>query len=203
MKETGTGYIRRIAAPNLRLQDGAKQRLLCGECEQCFSGPESYFASEVFRPMLAGVRRVEYDNRLACFVVSLLWRALQRERNEALAATCAHNEQFLQAEEEWRSFLPGHGPLARFSHIHIFVTDIAVANPPGVPKFNLYCARAFDATFFESNERCYVVSKFARFFFVAMLSPYVEADWIGTESRAAQARSRSRRKYGMAFSADG
>lgn len=180
MKETGTGYIRRIANPNIRLQDAGKMRLLCRECEQRFSGPESYFASEVFRPFLAGANKVKYDYRLTYFVVSLVWRALQRDRNEALESTFAHRKEFLEAEEEWRLFLLGGGALTRFTHFHIFIADLTIENPPGAPKFNQYCARAFDATFFELNGRCYVVTKFARFFFVTMLSSYTETEWVGT-----------------------
>jgi hypothetical protein len=180
MKETGTGYIRRVAAANIRLQDGAKRRMLCGECEQRFSGPENYFAAEVFRPFLSGARSVVYDARLTYFVVSLLWRALQRERNEAADLPERPNLQFAEAQAEWREFLLGRTALQRFPQFHLFIADIAVANPPGVPNFNLYCARAFDATFFELEGRCYVVSKFARFFFVALLTPGQENDWIGT-----------------------
>ncbi|MEO5914334.1 MAG: SEC-C domain-containing protein [Luteolibacter sp.] len=180
MKDTGTGYFRRIANPNIRLQDGAKMRLLCRECEQRFSEPESYFASKLFRPFLSGQRRVNYDSRLAYFVVSLLWRALQRNRNEALETTFSRHEELFLAEKEWREYLLGRGSLTRFNHFHIFIADITVENPPGAPKFNQYCARAFDVTFFELSGNCYVVVKFSRFFFVGMLSPYSDADWVGT-----------------------
>ena len=180
MKETGTGYIRRVASPNIRLQDGAKQRLLCNDCEQRFSGPESYFASQMFLNLLSGARSVTYDGRFAYFAVSLLWRALQRERNGSIESVTAENPQFAEAQEEWREFLLGRRQLQRFTQFHCFVADIATENPPGVPNFNLYCARAFDATFFELDGRCYVVSKFARFFFVGLLTPGMESGWLGT-----------------------
>lgn len=179
LKETGTGYFRRVNAPNIRLQDGMKQRLLCVHCEQRFSSREGYFASQLFKPLLAGVKQVTYDERLAYFVVSLLWRALLRNREEA-GMGYRFLEEIGQAEEEWRKFLLGQGQLIRFAHLHIFIADLAVENPPGVPKFNLYCARAFDVTFFDLEDRCYVVVKFATFFFIGLLTPYSEADWKGT-----------------------
>src|ERR1017187_2950407 len=119
MKKTGTGYLRRVAAPNLRLQDGVKERLLCAACEQLFSVRESYFATQVFRPMLAGVAHVPYDERLAYFVVSLLWRALQRNLQEARKAGYPFLSEIEEAEQEWRQFLLGRGNLSRFSHLHL------------------------------------------------------------------------------------
>jgi hypothetical protein len=180
MKETGTGYFRAVKAPNVRLQDGVKERLLCWDCEQAFSERENYFASHVFKPMLSGAAFVNYDERLAYFVVSLVWRAVHRHLVEARVERYCFLQNIEEAETEWREFLLGQGSLNRFDHLHIFVADIAVANPPGVPNFNVYCARASDATFFDIEDRCYVVAKFARFFFVAPITPYAEGDWIGT-----------------------
>lgn len=177
LKETGTGYFRRIESPNIRLQDGVRQRLLCVECEQRFGSRESYFATNVFKPMLAGATQVSYDERLAYFLVSLLWRAVHRHRDEALSTGYRFISQIQQAEEEWRRFLLGQGQLTTFSHLHLFVADIAEQNPPGVPKFNLYCARACDSTFFDAEDRCYAIVKFATFICIALLTPYVETDW--------------------------
>jgi hypothetical protein len=180
MKQTGTNYIRRISAPNKREQDGVKQRLLCSECEQRFSTAESYFATQIFRPFLAHKQSVHYDGRLTYFVVSLLWRTLQRERNAALAATCAHNAHFSFAELEWQSFLLGKGRLTNFNHLHIFITDLSSSNDRLIENFNLYSTRATDATFFELKGRCYIVAKFSRFIFVGILSSYATTDWVGT-----------------------
>lgn len=130
--------------------------------------------------MLSGVSCVNYDERLAFFVVSLLWRAVHRHLAEARTERYRFLQQIEEAEGEWRGFLLSQGTLRQFDRLHIFVADIAIANPPGVPNFNFYCARAFDAAFFDLEDRCYVVAKFARFFFVAPVTPYSEGDWIGT-----------------------
>jgi hypothetical protein len=180
LKETGTGYFRKIESPNIRRQDGVKQRLLCVECEQRFGSRESYFATQVFKPILAGATHAVYDSRLAYFLVSLFWRTLIRNLDEVRSTHYRFIHQILNAEEEWRRFLLGQGQLTTFSHLHLFVADIAERNPPGVPKFNLYCARACDATVFDSEERCYVVVKFATFFCIAPVTPYVETEWKGT-----------------------
>lgn len=180
MKQTGTGYFRRVANPNVRLQDSAKLQLLCRECEQRFAVSESYFASTIFRPFLGSARSVTYDKNLCYFAVSLLWRAMQRDRNQALSSTFSHNFQFAEAEEEWRKYLLGEDVLSRHNHLHLFISDLALENPPGVPRFNLYCTRAFDATFFESSGRCFIISKFSRFFFIGIISDYNVRDWIKT-----------------------
>lgn len=180
MKETGTGYFRGIDEPNIRLQDGSKEYLLCTKCEQLFATRESFFASQLFRPLLAETRQVSYDERFAYFAVSLLWRAVQRNLVEAKRDGFRFLDRLEAAEKEWRQFLLSSSTLLEFRHLHIFVADIAERNPPGVPKFNLYCSRAIDATVFDLEERGYVVVKFARFFFVGMLTPYNEAHWNGT-----------------------
>lgn len=179
-KVTGTSYLRGIETPNLRLQDGIKERLLCAACEQLFATRESYFAAHIFTPMLASVSRIQYDDRLVYFIVSLLWRALQKNLQEARDMGYEFVAEIEKAETEWRQFLLGRRTLDRFDHFHVFVADLSVGNPPGVPKFNLYCSRAFDATFFDLEERCYVVVKFARFFFIGVLTQYNESDWRGT-----------------------
>jgi hypothetical protein len=180
MKETGTGYFRGVDEPNVRLQDGSKEYLLCAMCEQLFATRESYFASHLFRPLLAGTRQVSYDERFAYFVVSLLWRAVQRNLVEAKRDGFRFLDRVEAAETEWRQFLLAPTALPDFGHLHVFVADIAERNPPGVPKFNLYCSRAIDTTLFDLEERGYVVVKFARFFFVGMLTPYAESHWKGT-----------------------
>lgn len=183
MKETGTGYFRRVEEPNIRLQDGFKEYLLCVQCEQLFASRENYFASQLFRPLIAATKQVSYDERFAYFAVSLLWRAVQRNLMEAKRDRFRFLDRLEAAEKEWRQFLLCPTTLSDFGHLHVFVTDIAQQNPPGIPKFNLYCSRAIDATLFDLEGRGYVVVKFARFFFVGMLTQYTEAHWTGTRIR--------------------
>jgi hypothetical protein len=180
MKTTGTAYVRRVNAPNIRLQDGPKETLLCSKCEQLFSLREGYFASHVFKTMLAGATRVEYDERLAYFLVSILWRVLQRNLSAAQQAAYRVLSEIQGTEKEWRRFLLNPSQINPFGHLHIFVPDIAVQNPPGAPNFNLYCLRAMDATIFDCEARCYVFAKFSRFFIIAMITPYDEGSWQNT-----------------------
>ncbi|AKL95575.1 hypothetical protein CACET_c21280 [Clostridium aceticum] len=54
IKKTGpTGFLRDTNnAFRLRVQDGLKVHLLCGECEQLFSKHEKIFAEKIFIPYL-------------------------------------------------------------------------------------------------------------------------------------------------------
>src|SRR5258708_13965527 len=53
------GYVKRSApsalrshrTPNLRIQDGEKEYLLCWECEQIFGGWEKTFSEQLFIPL--------------------------------------------------------------------------------------------------------------------------------------------------------
>jgi len=180
MKTTGTGYLRFIKTPNKRFQDGAKEKLLCLKCEQLLSSRESYFASEVFKPMLAGATAVPYDQRLAYFVVSLLWRVLKVNLSELRRGAYPFLRQIERVERVWRHFLLNPLELNHWPHLHIFVPDIADDNTPGGSGFNLYCMRALDATIFDRGACCYVFAKFVRFCFIAMITHYDEASWQNT-----------------------
>lgn len=51
LKETSaTGYMRHGPQPNVRVQDGFKEELLCDSCEQLLSSWESPAAEQLFKP---------------------------------------------------------------------------------------------------------------------------------------------------------
>ncbi|MFB3054538.1 MAG: hypothetical protein ACE1ZY_04355, partial [Alphaproteobacteria bacterium] len=78
MKATsGTGYLRTSREPNLRVQDGLKDYILCEACETLFSEWENRFSQIIFSPSLSGERSAfHYGPWLAKFAASLTWRAL-------------------------------------------------------------------------------------------------------------------------------
>jgi hypothetical protein len=181
MKKTGTGYLRFIKQPNVREQDGPTDKLLCFECEQRFSRNENYFASEVFHPFVETSKfSFAYDDRLIQFLVSLLWRILHRNLEEARSETDPFLAEILAAEREWRLFLLGQQPLTCFAHIHLFVPDLADESPLDVPYFNTYCTRVVDGVIITDSSPRFVYAKIGRFMCVGLLSRYEEQDWIGT-----------------------
>ena len=76
-KSSATGYMRKPADPNRRIQDGFKYPLLCESCEDRFSIYEGAFASSIFHPYLKDKPlTISYDQNCLKFAVSVLWRGL-------------------------------------------------------------------------------------------------------------------------------
>ena len=181
MKKTGTDYLRTIETPNLRKQDGPTEKWLCSGCEQRFSTSENYFASEIFYPFVESSSfSFVYDTRLLHFLVSVLWRIVHRNLGDVVREKDSFLEDIRAAEEEWRLFLLETQPLSRFAQVHLFLTDLSVESPPGVPYFNTYCTRALDGVVITDTPPRFVYAKLARFMCVGMLSPYDERSWVGT-----------------------
>jgi hypothetical protein len=180
MKETGPGYLRFSENPNVRQQDGQIIPLLCDSCEQHFSKREEYFASTFFRPTLNGFfSRINYDERLAYFLVSICWRVLHVHLPKAKADTCGYLNLVEEAEFEWRKFLINF-ETPKISHLHLFILDTMNQNPPGTTYANFFATRGIAASLFKRGTRVYVVAKFARFLCAAILNPYDENTWKGT-----------------------
>lgn len=77
IKKSVTGFMRNPFNPNERLQDGDKQYLLCGECEDLFNGSETLFANKVFHLYKAGkLKEFQYGKWLNFFISSVNWRNL-------------------------------------------------------------------------------------------------------------------------------
>lgn len=77
LKQSITGYMRNIFNPDQRLQDGDKQHLLCGECEDRFSKSETTFANQIFHTYKnQNQQSFEYEEWLNYFIISVNWRNL-------------------------------------------------------------------------------------------------------------------------------
>jgi hypothetical protein len=173
MAKTGDGYFRGGDEPNVRVQDGPKQRLLCGDCEHRFSLREKWFAETIFTPYIEhGVKQFPYDASLFYFAVSLSWRVLIQSLPN-VHERLAHFRPSLEAcEQEWRSYLLGGPVPTTYSEAHIFITDIGlVGGEQPVEGFNSYMARAVDGDVIGSRSGCSVYSKIARFIFFGAITP--------------------------------
>jgi hypothetical protein len=81
LKETAiTPYIREISNPNKRLQDGLKQPLLCGICENNFSKSEKNYQNHLFKKIvnyrkeMPNVLKITDEDKV--FYLTLVWRQL-------------------------------------------------------------------------------------------------------------------------------
>ena len=50
-ESSGTGFLRSSRVPNRRVQDGAKEYMLCSDCETLFNQWETSFATNIFHPL--------------------------------------------------------------------------------------------------------------------------------------------------------
>lgn len=110
---SSTGHIRAGDAPERRVQDGIKKRWLCGLCETRLGSLERRFANELFNPWSAGtVQRVDYDDWLIRFCVSVSWRVLRHGMDQQPMDHLNEVQQAAArgAEETWRRFLLGELP---------------------------------------------------------------------------------------------
>ena len=74
LESSATGYMRLGIAPNVRVQDGAKQHLLCDDCEKRLSRWETEVAQALFRRAVfaavdgSSTRSRAYESRASAFL---------------------------------------------------------------------------------------------------------------------------------------
>lgn len=109
VKKSATGFMRNIFNPQKRIQDGSKQYLLCGDCEDRFNKYETIFASEVFNLYKNGkLEDFKYEKWLSKFIISVNWRTLYLELIEYLKEQnieIDELERFIECEGILREFL--------------------------------------------------------------------------------------------------
>jgi hypothetical protein len=110
----------------LQVADGPTRSLLCGECEDAFSGYESRFARVVFYPLRADSRLgAKYEKWLLQFSASVCWRILE----EHLAASPAGLAEsrgaapIASCRDTWRQFLVGKRSNVDEHPIHLLIAD--------------------------------------------------------------------------------
>lgn len=166
MKSTGSKYMRGIENPNIRLQDGPKEYLLCENAEQIFSKRERWFANNIFFPYLKDDKRhFNYDENLAYFSISILWRVLLNQ----IKHPSIENEKGLNfltdVADEWRNFLLDYKYPYNFNNVNILFTDRVTAHNSELFNVDLYFSRIIDATIIhnENYTKIAVYVKFLRF----------------------------------------
>jgi hypothetical protein len=110
-KNSPTGNIRLAAQPNRVIQDGDKQAMLCGGCEDLFNENETIFANKIFHPYHSNnLQEVEYGPWLNHFITSVNWRNLYLDITGFLAEQnigLQELEVLIEAEKIMREFLLG------------------------------------------------------------------------------------------------
>lgn len=182
MRQTGGGqYFRSSDKPGIREQDGPKEHLLCGDCEQRFSSREAYFKQEVFDPYVNGkATSLTYDPRLFYFIISVAWRTLLWVSFHKDIKQHPSSKKLYQAEGEWKNYLLAESLPPTFNDAHLFLADVISNDILPVNRANLYFARAVDGTITTSENSCAVYWKFARFISFCPITPFDQSLWGGT-----------------------
>jgi hypothetical protein len=143
---SATGKLRNAGNVRRRHQDGAKRQLLCGPCEQRFSGHERWFAESVFRPKVEGkdTRPPLHHTNLLPFVVSIAWRTAQVDAERLALRYPRHAKGIRRAVEAWRCFLTDSS-LPSGNHYFLALPDQVLA-PDGPERLNWYLHRSLDLT---------------------------------------------------------
>lgn len=127
IKKSATGFMRNPFDPNQRLQDGDKQYLLCGECEDLFNISETLFANKIFHKYKEGnLKEFEYEEWLDFFISSVNWRNLYLDLigfKSDTSITKGILEFLICSEEVLRDYLLGRRKDISNIENHIFFFD--------------------------------------------------------------------------------
>lgn len=154
MKKSVTGFMRNAFNPNQRVQDGDKQYLLCGNCEDLFNTCETKFANNVFYPYKKGkLKEFEYEEWLNYFISSVNWRnlyldILDFQANKSLATEKL--DTLIRNEEILRDYLLGRRNDISKIENHIFFFD-------DIKRTDKVIADADPHTFFRHSSFGYTV----------------------------------------------
>jgi hypothetical protein len=176
MKNTGTGRMRQVNTINKPIYDGIKKHMLCKQCEDRFSKHEKVFYERVFDPYLADKNfKVENDNSLKYFIISVLWRVLKLFKDDGTKYNFP--KELKEAEHEWRNFLHNGETIENYKNIHLILLDESYC---GTLESELYFLRSVDIEIAQSDEFCFIYAKFSRFMLVGEISGFLEGDFSNT-----------------------
>jgi hypothetical protein len=187
-RTSATGYLRDFLRPNVRKQDGPKQRLLCADCEGLFSIFENKFAERIWVPYQDELcDHFEYEEWLRLFAVSLAWR-IGTINMEGFRLEHPGSTKLIRSMDEalssWGAFLlnksSNPGP---YDHHMFFVNRVNVPNEvkPALPdNFLVYLRRSFDATIAGSPTSVSTYTKLPGIIFFSSIRPNKVLGWKGT-----------------------
>lgn len=194
LRETSaTGHFRHSQSPNVRVQDGLKFPMLCGDCEQLFSLWEKDFSEKCFIPLdNRTAHEVRYESWMLKFATSISWRVLRvfLASGELSGFPDHIIIKINEALHEWTQYLLGDRPHPGCFEQHMFLVDLIVGTSVNnVPcNINRYLTRAIDIRVDHNQEWAITYAKMGKFIlfgFIAMTHP---RHWKGTKLNANHGR---------------
>ena len=186
---SATGHIRFSGAPNVRVQDGWKPKMLCSSCEQRFAAWEKSFAEKCFAPILNGTaNHIRYRSWMLKFATSVSWRVLQAFiAIDGLADFPAHLVSTANAAlNVWGEFLLEQRPHPTHHEQHLFLVDTiestTVADTPA--NINRYLLRAVEVYVAYTPSSAITYAKMGRFVLFGFIKMPHPRRWKGTKLNA-------------------
>ena len=184
LKETSaTGYMRHARQPNLRVQDGIKERLLCADCEVRLSVWEKHAAEIVFGPYHRDPSAtIRYGAPFARFCASVCWRVLFVFRRRGLDHLS--NEQRLSVDRAlvvWRDFMFGALENPGRFELHLYPVDVteSLQNIDAPPNFNRYLARVIECDVGANTDSAFVYVKMGKLLLFGLIQEPDRGYWKG------------------------
>ncbi len=189
IEASATGFIRFGEAPNLRVQDGWKPKMLCEECEGRFSLLETRFADNCLYPIGSGESsRIHYESWMLKFATSVSWRVLRSFK--AIGGVDEFPENILEAVDDalstWKNFLLDKEPHPGRHEQHLMLLDgIESATLQNLPKnINRYLIRAVDIYVAYTPDSAVTYAKMGKFLLFGFIEIPHPRRWKGTKINA-------------------
>src|ERR1043166_8709189 len=183
-KTSPTGYVRFGFAPNVRVQDGPKQPLFCGDCDQRIGLWEKLTAEKLFYPYHDNTGIVvKYDKWLAKFCASLCWRVLYLHRGLGLKHFSERQLILVdKALDVWADFMFDRCPQPGGNELHLLPVDVLAhtrdINLP--PNINRYLARAPDMDVVCTDKSALTYAKIGKLIIAGFIQVSRPRHWEGT-----------------------
>jgi hypothetical protein len=160
---SGSGFLRKGINPNKPVQDGPKEKLLCGKCEDLLSKLETKFSKEIFHPYVTKeldsngtaqgkIKSFQYADWLLRFILSVHWRVLVAETYfQNTAFNSELENQILTVKTYWQEFLLGKRRDSGANETHLIFLQSLESVVGKIPEsindsINYYLLRSVDAT---------------------------------------------------------
>lgn len=189
-KESCPSFLRNSKEPNLRIQDGEKEYLLCWECEQRLGAWEKAFCESVFVPLhenKTDPKDLQYEQWALKFAVSVSWRNLlyHRQHQKLLADHLTQAQLTLadKAFDAWRQFLLGNREHPGQYEQHLLPLDIIENHtvPFLSPCINRYFVRAIDMDLLRADGDVFTYTKMNRIAIFGFIEMKERNKWRGTK----------------------
>ncbi|TSK08558.1 MAG: hypothetical protein FPO08_04420 [Geobacter sp.] len=189
-KRTSVSSLRMLDNPNKRIQDGAKEYLLCAECEQLLNKWETPFCNNIFLKVQNKEIKNEgmsYDRWALKFATSVSWRVFNyyaKEDNDHLSPEQQKSAEM--ANETWRKFILGELPHPGEFQQHILLVDAIQSHtaPKLSPFINRYFLSSIDMDIVATDDYAFVYTKFFRIIVFGFIHGREHKLWQGTKINA-------------------